>query len=141
MDFYLDDYNVIKRLTKTWLEEKKLIIAYDFDDTVYDYYGCGREFTDVITLLQRCEKVGAHFICFTARPEDDYSEIKCYLANAKIPCDYINENIPIMWKTGRKIYYNILLDDKAGLSSAYHCLSVAVGNMNALKGYEVENEK
>ncbi len=119
-DYYLDNENVIDRLIREWKQYKKIIIAYDFDDTVFDFWKKGRTYTDVITLLQRCEKIGAYFIVFTAN--DDIEMIKKYLTENKIPFDKINENMEFIKFTSRKIYYNILLDDRSGLQSAYECL-------------------
>ena len=39
-----------------------------------------------------------------------------------IEIDYINESPPYIPFTGNKVYYNIMLDDRAGLSAAYNIL-------------------
>jgi hypothetical protein len=135
MDYYLNDENVINRLVEEWNKYGKIIIAYDYDDTVFDFWNKGREYTDVITLLQRCQKVGAYFIVFTAN--DDIEGIKNYLTENKIPYDKINENMVFIKFTSRKIYYNILLDDRAGLSSAYNCL---LKTINIIEKENKENE-
>jgi hypothetical protein len=44
-----------------------------------------------------------------------------------------------METTGRKIYYNILLDDRAGLFSAYQALHIACLHMEHQK--ENDNDK
>jgi hypothetical protein len=125
-DFFLDDRNAVARLVDEWRKYKTIIIAYDYDDTVFDFHGRGVPYDDVIHLLQRCANVGAHFIVFTCCGEDQYEEIHKYLFKNSIPHDAINENLPFIPFTGRKVYYNILLDDRAGLSSAYHTLLEAV---------------
>lgn len=136
MDLYLEDKNVVNRLVEEWTQHKNLIVAFDFDNTVFDYYQKGYEFNDVITLLRRCKQIGCKFIVFTSCEEEKYDFIRNYLNENEIPFDTINENLDITPFKGRKVYYNILLDDRAGLRSAYDCLKEAVGVMETkqLKG-------
>ncbi len=126
MDYYLDESNSIQRLIQEWETHDKIIIAYDFDDTVYDFHKKGRDYSNVINLLKKCEEIGAYFIVFTCCGEDQFDKIKNYLNEKQIPYDKINSNLDFVNFTGRKVYYNILLDDRAGLSSAYKCLSEVV---------------
>lgn len=126
MDYFLDDNNTINRLVEEWNFHGRLIIAYDFDNTVYDYNKIGLKFDNVVSLLRKCRDVGAYFIVFTACDENKYDFIEKYLNENDIPFDKINENLDFISFKGRKIYFNILLDDRAGLSSAYNCLSQAV---------------
>lgn len=130
MDFYLSDNNVVERLVREWKQYKNIVIAYDFDNTVYDYHGEGHTYEDVIELLRNCKTYGATLVVFTANDEDKHPFIEDYLKRNNIPYDYINEtpkHIPV--KTKKKIYYNILLDDRAGLKSAYKTLSLALYKM------------
>jgi hypothetical protein len=55
-------------------------------------------------------------ILFTANEGEKLNKVKEDLNNRNIPFDLINEN-PLM--DTRKPYYNILLDDRAGLKEAY----------------------
>lgn len=126
MDFFVENRNVIERLLKEWIEHKNLIIAYDYDNTVYDYYQKGHKFNQVINLLQECKKVGAYCILYTCCEEEKYPAMRKYLEENEIPCDSINKNAPFIPFTGDKLYYNILLDDRAGLSSAVFCLRIAM---------------
>jgi hypothetical protein len=131
MDYYLKDENAVARLLEEWKKYKKIIIAYDFDDTVYDFYKKGRKYESIIDLLKRCEKVGAYFIVFTCREEKHFPEVAKYLIENSIPYDKINDNISFIAEqmTSRKIYYNIFLDDRAGLSASYNILKSAVESM------------
>lgn len=126
MDFFLNEQNVVERLVKEWREHGKIIIAYDYDDTVFDFHNRGETYDDVISLLQRCDKVGAHFVVSTCCGEHQYNDIKNYLYERDIPFDRINENMPFVKFTGRKIYANVTLDDRGGLSAAYNSLLRAV---------------
>jgi len=122
MDYYLDNKNAVNRLVEEWKKYGKIIIGYDFDDTVFDFHQKDRTYKNVINLLKKCKKLGAYFIVFTCCGEDEYDKIKNYLNKNKLPYDKINENIDFVKFTGRKVYYNIMLDDRAGLSSAYKVL-------------------
>lgn len=134
MDYYLSVNNAIERLTDEWLKYGSIIIAYDFDDTVYDFHKKGKSYNDVISLLQECNKYGAYFIVFTACGKDEEDKISKYLNANKIPFDKINDNIDFIKFTGRKVYYNIMLDDRAGLQSAYLTLSETLNNIKQIKG-------
>ncbi|NQX71315.1 hypothetical protein HQN90_35045 [Paenibacillus alba] len=127
MDFYLEDANVIERLVTEWKKYNNLVIAYDYDNTVYDFHRRGHQYHDVIQLLRECKAFGAHLVVFTASADANFPSIINYLEANEIPFDAINESpsfVPVAG--GKKIYFNILLDDRAGLSSAYHCLQAAL---------------
>lgn len=109
---------------------KKLIIAYDFDNTVYDYHKKGHTYDDVVALLRKAKQFGCYLIVFTSAEKERYPDIKKYLRDNNIPYDSINENCPDTSNfKGRKIYYNILLDDRAGLISAYRILNSCLGKI------------
>lgn len=130
-DPFLDTANAIQRLVNEWTEHRKIIIAYDFDDTVYDYHDRGSKYNQVIELLQQAKEYGAYFIVFTSCNEEKYDFIHEYLTSNNIPYDTINENMPFIPFNGRKVYYNILLDDRAGLASAYNTLNAALQIMQS----------
>jgi hypothetical protein len=98
-------------------------IAYDFDNTVFDYHGQGHDYSEVMNLLRelKASNISCGFIIWTAA--DDMDFVKKFLDEHELPYDLINENPPFFQKKNpRKIYANILLDDRAGLLSAYHQL-------------------
>jgi hypothetical protein len=129
--------NVVARLEREWIEHDGLIIAYDFDNTVFDFHEKGYAFRGVIELLKKCEQFGCKFICFTARGKLDYIELENYLIENEIPCDGINIDL-VDFTKGRKPYYNILLDDRAGLRSAMQDLETTYYKIKLKK--EKENE-
>jgi hypothetical protein len=126
MDPYLNDLNCIKRLVTEWVKHKSIIIAYDYDNTVFDYHNIGYEFDGVIETLIECKNYGAKFIVFSCSPKDRHSEMISYLNSKKIPWDTINENIIQLHGGEGKVFYNILLDDRGGLKSAYSILVAAL---------------
>lgn len=133
MDFYLDDSNCIERLLEEWRRYGSIIVAYDFDNTVFDYYGRGYTFNKVIDLLRECRAMKFHLIVFTSCGEERFPEIRKYLDEHSIPYDSINETPDFIPYTGRKVYYNILLDDRAGLSAAYNQLSRLIYTIRGIK--------
>ena len=120
MDFYLDTINARERLLKEYNAHNSLVIAYDFDDTIYDFHKKGRTYPAVIQLLQELKSKNCYLICWTG--QQDLAFVSEYLITNKIPFDTINENPPFYQSTSRKIYANAYLDDRAGLSQVYNDL-------------------
>lgn len=122
MDYYMNDQHVLDRLVKEYNKYGTLIVAYDFDNTVYDYHDEGHSYNQIETLLRKLKLIGCYLIVFTASDKSKFEFIRDYLKNKDIPFDSINENAPFVNFNSGKVYYNILLDDRAGLSSAYNVL-------------------
>ena len=129
MDYFINRENQLTRLTNEYRKHKSLIVAYDFDNTVYDYHGVGYKFDKVTELLRECKELGFYLIVYTCNGEEKYKGIKKYSNNNKIPYDSINENAPFINFAYNKLYYNILLDDRAGLDSAYSTLKELINNI------------
>ena len=70
--------------------------------------------------LIRKYKEYAYFIVFTSFEPDRYNEIKLILQMENLPYNSINDDAPFIAFKGRKVYYNILLDDRAGLNQTYN---------------------
>ena len=130
VDPFFDTCLCAKRLKTEYDKHNRLIIAVDFDDTVYDFHGFGREFDAVVDLLKRCKKLGFYVVAFTASDPTRYGFIERHFASVGIELDSINKN-PIDLPYGKfgKIYYNILLDDRAGLYQAYTILDIVVSQV------------
>lgn len=118
MDEYLNVENSYQRLKKEFLEYGRLIIAYDLDCTVYDYHHTGGSFEMVKDLIRKYRD-HAYFIVFTSSPSDRYEEVRQILIKENVPFDTINEDAPFIDFTARKVFYNIFLDDRAGLRQTY----------------------
>lgn len=115
--FEIDYY---QRLKDDYLKHGSLFVAFDYDNTVFDFHGKGIDYSPVITLLRTCKSLGFTLIVFTGNEGDDLKRVLSDLHDRNIPFDLVNEN-PLM-KT-RKPYYNILLDDRAGLQEAFNLLN------------------
>lgn len=113
------EFDFYDRLRKDYLEHKSIFVAYDYDNTVFDYHNQGINYDKIIKLLRVCKSLGFTLILFTGNEGDKLEIIKRDLNKRNVPYDLINEN-PLMLT--RKPYYNILLDDRAGLKEAYNYL-------------------
>lgn len=110
------NFDFYERLRSDYKQHKSLFVAFDYDNTIYDYHNQGITYDSIIELLRVCKSLGFTLILFTGNEGNQLEIIKADLEKRKIPFDLINEN-PLM--NTRKPYYNILLDDRAGLKEAY----------------------
>lgn len=117
MHFYLNPKNSFNRLLEEYKQYKSLVVAFDFDDTVYDYHKKGRLYKEVIKLLRKLKNINCYLICWTGQADLEF--VKTYLRENNIPFDTINENPPFYKSDSRKIYANAYLDDRAGLKQVY----------------------
>jgi len=117
-DPYLNDCTVVCRLYEEFKKHGKLIIGFDFDNTIYDYHKKGFTFHRITELWRRCNKQGHIIVIVTGN--NDYDLIKEHLDRYDLHFDYINYS-PVATGT-KKVYTNILLDDRAGLLSATQIL-------------------
>lgn len=122
-DRYLDTTQSIDRLVKDYRKYGNLFVAFDFDNTVFDYHKVGDTFPKIEGLLKNLKKRRISLILFTSNEGEKLQEIVKYCKEHGYEPDFINES-PVM-KT-RKPYYNILLDDRAGLNEAYQILVLTI---------------
>lgn len=108
-----------ERLKQDYLTHGNLFVAFDYDNTVFDYHSKGIDYSEVIDLIRTCKDLGFTLILFTGNEGEKLDTILSDLNNRNIPFDLVNEN-PLM--ETRKPYYNILLDDRAGLIESYNIL-------------------
>ncbi|MBE0390623.1 hypothetical protein [Flavobacterium sp. PL002] len=124
MDFYLNTDNSSTRLFEEYKTHQSIVVAFDFDDTVYDFHKKGRLYNDVIELLKKLQSINCYLICWTG--QDDIDFVSNYLKKNNIPFDSINENPTFHKSSSRKIYANAYLDDRAGLKQVYDELNQLV---------------
>lgn len=127
-DPYLNTMRSLSRLQDELRTHGSLFVAFDFDNTVFDYHGKGWTFPRVEHLLIECKKLGFKLILFTAKEtQEQLHECSEYCKQRGYEPDYINTS-PVMQTPG-KPYYNILLDDRAGLLDAVVVLEQIVRNL------------
>lgn len=136
-DPYLDYNKTYDRLKGEYNNYGSLVIAFDFDDTVYDFHKKGRLYNDVIELLKRLKENNCYLICFSGN-NDRF--IRDYLEKNNIPFNDINTNPPFFQSKSRKIYYNALLDDRAGLLQTYNQLATLMNEVELEKELKLKQE-
>lgn len=120
MNHPFNEETCINRLLKEYIKHNKLIIAFDFDNTIFDFHNNGGDYSEVIELLKDCSDMNMTMVLFTCDDDNDILKDKVEFCNKnEIWVDYINES-PVY--NTKKPYYNILLDDRAGLNEAYSIL-------------------
>ncbi len=129
-----------KRLLEEYKKYGKLIVAFDYDNTIFDYHNKGGDYSCVIELLQDCTRYGFELVLFTS--EENESKIK----QKQIECFKLwignHEKVGKKWEfvfpytqssilpNSKKPYYNILLDDRAGLEESYEILKYVVDEIS-----------
>lgn len=114
-----------KRLLEEYLKYGSLYVAFDFDNTIYDFHNDGGDYSAVIDILKESSNYGFKMILFSAETNPEKLKWKIeYSKQLGINVDYINES-PVI-PGSAKPYYNILLDDRAGLESAYNSLKFVI---------------
>lgn len=115
----------IQRLKKEIAKYGTIYIAFDFDNTIFDYHNHGDDYSPIINLLKQCSDLGHKLILFTATSDEErLTFMKLYCKHFGIKIAYINENPDV--EGGVKPYYNILLDDRAGLEESVYTLFNAI---------------
>lgn len=134
-DPYLNEHNCFIRLWEDYVKHGKLVVAVDFDNTIFDLHKKGFEFTKVIELLKDCQTLGFPIVVFSAAPKERHQEIRNRCQEIGINISGVNEDVlrfgerDHMDYSKSKIYFNILLDDRAGLPSAYNILFKVVDKL------------
>lgn len=127
MDTFLNSNNVFKTLMEQYQKHKKIIVAYDFDDTIAPGYRADDCF--MVQQLIRDLRPYAHLICYTARDtliKEEYLHIEDYLTRNNVPFDYINKEWDGSEIKGKKLFYNVNLCDKCGLKETYNILRMFI---------------
>lgn len=125
-----DNFSCRQRLLKEYETHGKLVVGFDFDNTIFDVHNNGGNYSEIITLLQECKKLGFTLCLYTAELREDWLKWKIdYCKHFGIEPDYVNES-PLLHGT-TKPFFSVLLDDRAGLESAYIILKEIVDYANS----------
>lgn len=130
MDAFFDTKVCFDRLYQEYQKHKRLIIASDFDDTLFDFHQKGGSHNEVIQLLKESNELDFYVVLFSASKPERYPMMMEYTKNLGIKVDAINKNvIELPYGNNGKIYYNILLDDRAGLFQAATILRMLINKI------------
>lgn len=134
------DYDKI--LEDAYLKHKSLIVAFDFDNTVFDYHKKSVDYSLIIDLIKECDRLKFPLLCLTSNTGNRLKFIEYYLKEVleilgihslDINNQYRNGKYPLYIidpESFTKPYFNILLDDKAGLVESYNRLRKLVDKIN-----------
>lgn len=129
-DPFTSTNNIVQRLHREYKKHPKLVVACDFDDTVYDFHQQGEEHLRVLQVLRQCNELGFYVVLWTASAPERFEFMKEYMQKNQVHISSINENpIKLPFGNHKKIYYNILLDDRAGLGQALDALEILINNI------------
>jgi hydroxymethylpyrimidine pyrophosphatase-like HAD family hydrolase len=129
----------IQRLFEEWKRYGKIICSVDYDDTICYWNLDNKEDVErTIKLVQAAYSTGAYIVIFTASNIDRYPEIQHHCDELQIPISCINRNpIDLPYGKNGKIYYNINLCDRSGLTQA---LDILEESMYLYRGWLEENK-
>lgn len=117
----------VDRLSREWIEFGKLIVAVDFDDTIYPHNRY-KDCDEVISFLKEINP-NIRIIINTARSKSFFPRIYEYCEGIGLIIETINTNcVPLPFGNDGKVYANIYLDDRAGLDQALSILRKAYIN-------------
>lgn len=120
-NFY-EGNSAIFRLIKEYEKHKSLIIAVDFDNTIYDTHNQGLNLQPTIELIKQVYALGFEVYCFTAN--NDYTLIRhIWARDLGIQNIKINESSLDKQFDSRKPFYSLLIDDRAGMSNSLDLLT------------------
>lgn len=134
-DRYLEIDQCVDRLVKDYNKVGTLYVAFDFDNTLFDFYNVGDSYPRIEDLLRFLKNNGFKLVLFSANTDKDLEDIAKYCKFSGYEPDYINET-PVQ-KT-KKPYYHILLDDRAGLCACYDVLIKTLNKLGFKYQYDVK---
>jgi hypothetical protein len=115
----------VNKLIETYKQHGKIVVGVDFDDTVFPY-------TNSKFIEDRCKKVRELLleikemisIClYTVSDEQTLKYKHHIMIQYGLDPDFINDSPVSPWKGSKKLFFNILLDDKAGLNETIEILT------------------
>ena len=121
IDVFDINYDVI--LEEAYIKHKKLIVAFDFDNTIFDYHKKEVDYSKIINLLKECQDLGFILKLFTSETSKDKLDWKIKYCTEILG---LNINQTKNENDLSKVYANIYLDDKAGLYEAFSRLKFLI---------------
>ena len=132
-DRYFFTEEATNRLVRDFYKHNNIIIAVDYDNTLAEFMGKGYSIS-VRSLMYKLAPLSIEtvpplqdkrftIVLFTAREGEELKEAEEFCRYHRIRIDYVNESPETIPFKTRKPFYNILLDDKAGLGQAYEVLT------------------
>lgn len=139
MDYYMYFENCYERIVNDYLTHGQLIIAVDFDNTLKPFREHEDDCSEIKQLIKDI-KPYAHIIIYSASPKSRYKEMQDYLKQENIPYDDINiQHKGLDYEEGQKLYYNMIIDDRAcNLFISHMLLTKFLKNINEINNIKKE---
>lgn len=123
-----------QRLLDEWIKYDRIIIALDFDDTIFPYnkkVTTQEDCDKVISILKAAQTLGTIITINTASIPERFEFILQYCKNRGLEIASLNTNAEhLPYGNNGKIYANIYLDDRGGLEQSLEILQ------NTMKKYQ-----
>lgn len=132
MDQYLMPNASFKRLYEEYEKYGSLIVACDFDHTLFDFHEVGTTHNLVIQLLKDLHEIGCKIIIWTGNVNEKL--VADYCESHGIEIEGINTNSTVSEKyygklgvvPPRKLFANVYIDDRAAMHTVYAELELLV---------------
>lgn len=121
-DPYISSEYAEDRLYQDYKKHSTLIIGVDFDNTIFDCHNKGFKFPRLIRLIKSCQEMEFSLCLFTC--SENTSKMTDFENENDIKFSMINAS-QAPTKTS-KPYFNILLDDRAGLGESVRILEKVI---------------
>ena len=127
---YQEPVHQVYRLLEEIALHGSLVVALDFDTTIYDCHNRDLDLQEVIDLMKEVIELEHKVFVFTANGDTKLVQDHCEsIGLGRLP---VNEPpIALDGMDSRKPFYSILLDDRAGLGEAVSVLRVVISNQKA----------
>jgi len=122
-DPYTNQLAATSRLYTEWKKYNGIIIGVDFDDTINDFHEKGFTYPKAIHAIQKAQAMGCTICSWTANADE--TAVRTKFESLGIAIDYYNTS-PVMFEGTPKPYFNLLLDDRAGLGQALDSLEACM---------------
>ena len=120
-------YNLLEKevdeLMKVYSEHGKIIVGVDFDDTIFAYSSKNVKLVEKVRKLLQELRSHITLCLYTIADEKELKYKTALMEEWSIRPDFINESPVDFGYECSKPYFNILLDDKAGLDYTYNILN------------------
>ena len=121
-----------KILLDVYRNHGNIIIGVDFDDTIFPYTHSVNAHVQCLNTRELLQKLQPYAtFCLWTVADNESLHYKQFITNIhyKLGFEYFNES-PVTFGGSRKPYFNILLDDKAGLNEAISILQEFLQEVN-----------
>ena len=135
-DPYTNEFRAAARLLNEWKKHNSIVIGVDFDGTMYDCHRENFSFPCLIQTIKRAQSLGAKLCVWTANADKELVERTWN--ELGLAYDYYNESPVKIHDNQVKPYFNLLLDDRAGLESA---LSILIMAMRTYDSYIMKEQQ